>query len=120
VTRRGTAGLTLLEAMVALAVVATGVVATQRLVAQSARSVAAERSAARAQLAAQRLLAEARLGPLALGTMAGTTPDGVAFEREVRRGEHPALREVRVVTGAGTGAGAHCELREVLRAPADS
>lgn len=118
-TGRATAGLTLLEAVVALAVVATGVVAAQRLVAQSARSLAAERGAARAQLAAQRVLAEARLGRLAPGTVAGTTADGVAFEREVRRGEHPALREVRVVTRAGTDAGASCELTEVLRAPAD-
>jgi len=116
-TTRSTVGFTLVEAVVALAVVATGAVAAEQLLARSARTVAAERAATRAQLAAQSLLAEARVAPLPLGTVAGTTTDGVAFEREVRPTEHPALREVRVRTRAGTGPGAACELVEVLRAP---
>jgi Tfp pilus assembly protein PilV len=116
-TTRSALGFTLVEAVVALAVVATGAVAAERLLARSARTVAAERAATRAQLAAQGLLAEARMGPLPLGTVAGTTTDGVAFEREVRPTGHPALREVRVRTRAGTAAGAGCELVEVLRAP---
>ena len=110
-------GFTLVEAMVALAIVATGAVAAERLLARSARTVAVERAATQAQLAAQSLLAAARVGPLPLGSVGGTTADGVAFEREVRPTEHPALREVRVRTRAGPGARAGCELVEVLRVP---
>jgi len=114
-TSRRAVGFTLVEAVVALAVVATGAIAAEQLLARSARTVAIERAATRAQLAAQSLLAEARVGPLPLGTVGGTTADGVAFEREVRATDHPALREVRVRTQAAAGAG--CELVEVLRAP---
>ena len=114
---RGTAGLTLVEAVVAVAVVATGTIAAERLLARSARTVAVERAATRAQLAAQSLLAEARVGPLPLGTVGGTTADGVVFEREVRPTDHPALREVRVRTRIGADGGTGCELVEVLRAP---
>ncbi|HXH05290.1 MAG TPA: prepilin-type N-terminal cleavage/methylation domain-containing protein [Vicinamibacterales bacterium] len=115
--RRTSPGFTLVEAVVALAVVATGVVAAERLLARSARTVAVERAAARAQLAAHALLAEARADALPLGTSAGTTADGVLFERDVRATPHPALREVRVRTEVPEGAG--CELVEILRAPLD-
>jgi prepilin-type N-terminal cleavage/methylation domain-containing protein len=115
VTRRG---FTLVEAVTALAVVAAVVVTTQHLLASSARTVAAERAATRAQLAAQTLLAEARVRALPLGLVTGTTADGVTFEREVRAGEHPALREVRVRTQGAAAAGSSCELVEVLRAAA--
>lgn len=116
-TSRATVGFTLVEAVVALAIVATGAVAAERLLARSARTVAVERAATRVQLAAQHLLAEARVGPLPLGTVGGTTSEGVAFEREVRPTDHPALREVRVRTRVGSGVSAACELVEVLRAP---
>ena len=110
-------GFTLVEAVVALAVVAVGALAGEQLLARSARTVAAEEAAGRAQLAAQTLLAEAREDTLPLGITAGTTEAGVRFEREVRATQHPALREVRVRTEAGTGAGASCQLVEVMRAP---
>jgi type II secretion system protein I len=110
-------GFTLVEAVVALAIVATAAVAGERLLLRSTKTVAAEREAMRAQLAAQNLLAEARLGPLPLGTLAGTDAAGVAFEREVRTADHPTLRTVRVRTRAGSGAGASCELVEILRVP---
>jgi type II secretion system protein I len=114
---RAAAGFTLVEAIVALAIVATGVVAAERVLVRSTQSAAAAQAATRAQLAAQSLLAEARLGPLPLGTIAGSDAAGIAFEREVRATDHPGLREVRVRTHAGAGAGGSCELVEILRVP---
>jgi prepilin-type N-terminal cleavage/methylation domain-containing protein len=111
-------GFTLVEAVTALAVVAAVVLATERLLAASARTAAAARDATRVQLAAQTLLAEARLRALPLGLVTGTSQDGIAFEREVRAADHPALREVRVRTRVDATAGASCELVEVLRAAA--
>lgn len=111
-------GFTLVEAIVALAVVAMGVVAAQRLLAQSTRTLAAEHAATRAQLAAQTLLAEARLGPLPLGVIEGTDAEGIAYTRDVRATDHPALRTVRVHAQAGGRTGASCELVEILRAVA--
>jgi hypothetical protein len=92
------------------------VVTAQRLLATSARTAAAAGDATRVQLAAQALLAEARVHALPLGLVTGTSPDGIAFEREVRAADHPALREVRVRAHVDATAGASCELVEVLRA----
>ena len=109
-------GFTLVEAVTALAVVAAIVVAAQRLLVSSARTTAAERAATRAQLVAQQVLAEARVHALPLGVVTGMAADGVRFEREIRRSEHPALREVHVRTQVEAIPGSGCELVEVLRA----
>jgi prepilin-type N-terminal cleavage/methylation domain-containing protein len=110
-------GLTLLEALVAVAVLSVGVVALERLLARSVAGVGADALATRAMVAAQAMLAEAVLAPPEPGHIAGTRPDGLHFERDVWRTPHPRLREVRVRV-YGDQAGSACELVELVRVPA--
>jgi type II secretion system protein I len=115
VSTRGPRGLTLLEAVVALAVLAVGVVALQRLVGRSVATLADDARLTRAMLAAAALVAEARLAPPEPGRTEGQT-GGLPFTRDVRATPHPALREVRVRVGRA-GDRAACELVELIRAP---
>jgi len=113
---RSRRGLTLLEALVAVAVLSIGVVALERLLVRSVAGVGADAVATRAMVAAQALLAEAALAPPEPGHVAGTRPDGLHFERDVWRTPHPRLREVRVRV-YGDEAGTACELVELVRVP---
>jgi len=113
---RSRRGLTLLEALVAVAVLAIGVVALQRLLVRSVAGVGADAAATRAMAAAQALLAEATLAPPEPGHVDGTRPGGLRFERDVWQTPHPRLREVRVRVHA-EGAGTACELVELIRVP---
>jgi hypothetical protein len=113
---RSRAGFGLLEAVLALVVVAVGVTALQRLVTRSVSALGENLRLGRAMLGAQSVLADTALEPPEPGTTTGTTPDGLRFEREVRRTPHPALREVRVRVWPDVGA-APCELWEVIGVP---
>jgi type II secretion system protein I len=114
--RPSRAGFGLLEALVALVVVAVGVTALQRLVTRSIATLGEDLRLTRAMLVAQALLADAALDPPEPGRSSGATPEGLRFEREVRRAPHPALREVRVRVWPDAGA-APCELGEVIGVP---
>jgi len=109
-------GMTLVEVLAALAILAVGVVALQRLVVRSTATIGADDRTTRAMLLAQALLAEAEARPPEPGTSEGVRPEGLRFEREVRRTLHPALREVRVRVYPETG-GTACELVEMIRVP---
>ena len=113
---RSRAGFGLLETLIAVAVVATGVTAVQRLVTRSVATLGEDLRLTRGMLAAQALLADAELVPPEPGQSAGTTADGLRFEREVARTPHPALREIRVRVWPDAGA-APCELWEVIHVP---
>lgn len=113
---RGRRGLTLLEVLVALVILAVGVTALQRLLARSIATVAADAATTRALLLAQALLADAESRPPEPGHSEGVRPDGLHFERDVRRTLHPALREVRVRVYPEAGGNA-CELVEMIRVP---
>jgi prepilin-type N-terminal cleavage/methylation domain-containing protein len=114
--RRRDAGFGLLETLVALVVVAVGVTALQRLVTRSIATLGEDLRLTRAMLAARALLADAAVEPPEPGETGGATPEGLRFERVVRRAPHPALREVRVRVWPDPGA-APCELWEVIRVP---
>ena len=111
----GRRGMTLLEVLVAVAILAIGVAALGRLLAGSAGVVVTDGAETRAMMLARTLLAEAELRPPEPGHETGVRPGGLAFERDVRRTPHPALREVRVRVSAG--AGVTCDLVELVRVP---
>ena len=108
-------GMTLLEVLVAVAVLAVGVTALQRLLVSGIATVAVDAEASRGMMLAHALLADAELRPPEPGHTEGARPDGLRFERDVRRTAHPSLREVRVRVSAGRGA--VCELVELVRVP---
>ena len=116
-------GMTLLEVLVALTVLATGVVAVQRLAVRSVAAIATDAELTRAMLLARTLLADAELAPPEPGHMAGDLTGrgpqatGLRFERTVRPGPHPALREVRVRVFRPDRPGDACELVELVRVP---
>ena len=119
----GRHGMTLLEALVALAVLATGVLAVQRLAVRSVAGIASDAELTRAMLLARALLAEAELVPPEPGHVAGDLAGrgaqaaGLRFERTVHPGPHPGLREVHVRVFRPDRPGNACELVEFVRVP---
>src|SRR5262245_4385998 len=114
--RHSRAGFGLLETLVAMVVLAVGITALQRLVTRSVATLGEDLRLTRAMLAAQALLVDAAVAPPEPGHSSGSTPEGLRFEREVARGPHPALREIRVRVWPDPGA-APCELWELIRVP---
>jgi type II secretion system protein I len=109
-------GLTLLEALVALALVAAGTAAALRLVRTGVDAVAGEGAYTSALFLAMDELARARLDPPPRGDRETAPAGGPRLERHVRATADPSLLEVRVrVTPPGASAGV--ELVEIVRGP---